>query len=377
MSIEVQRAELQRILGSPQFRRAPKLRRFLELICEYHFEDKSEEISEYLLATVVFGKNERFDRAEDSLVRVQAREVRRRLREYYQNEGRASRVVLDLPTGSYSPVFTTQAAPSSVRRLPAIRTAWVMVAATALVCAALLFAADRERRLMLVSAAGNGTNAGPSPPVARLWNRFLDSNVSTVLVVSNPSVGGCREMPPKGKAPGADCVEEYTGMGEAVAVHLFTNLFRSARQTLIVKPSRMVNEDDIKRYNLILLGGKQVNVWTERLAPDLTLKASAEDLSGEQAAQYATRFDQQTGQLTHDRGIIALRRDATGHWVMVIYGKHSQGTRAAAEAAADARFLSQLRWPQTQFPDSFRVLVGVSVNDGIPQEPVPVAVRVP
>ena len=377
MSIENQRAELQRILRSPQFRRAPKLRRFLELICEYYFQNKSGEISEYLLATVVFGKGDRFDPAEDALVRVQAREVRRRLREYYQAEGRSSGLVLGLPTGSYSPVFATQDAPSAPRRMPSIRPAWVMVGATVLVCAALLFAADRERRLLLVSAAGNGTNPAANPPVASLWKRFLDSDVSTVLVVSNPAVGNCQEAPGKGKSPGADCVEEYTGMGEAVAIHLFTNLFHSAKQTLIVKPSRMVNEDDIKRYNLILLGGRQVNVWTERLAPDLTLKASAENLSSQQAAQYATVFDKQTGQLTHDRGIIALRRDSTGHWLMVIYGKHSQGTRAAAEAAADARFLSQLQWPRMPFPDSFRVLVGVSVNDGIPQEPVPVAVRVP
>jgi hypothetical protein len=164
-------------------------------------------------------------------------------------------------------------------------------------------------------------------------------------------------------------------MGEAVALHLVTNLFKSAKQTLIVKQSRMVNADDINRYNLILLGGKSVNAWTRRLGDDLSLQPE-NDL----AQRYDTVFDQKTNELIRDRAIIALRKHATtGHWLLFLYGKHSQGTQAAAEASSNERFLSQLKWPApaAPFPDSFRILVGVNVNDGIPQDPVPAAVRVP
>jgi hypothetical protein len=175
---------------------------------------------------------------------------------------------------------------------------------------------------------------------------------------------------------GSPCPDEYTGMGEAVALHLVTNLFKSAKQTLIVKQSRMVNADDIKRYNLILLGGKSVNAWTRRLGDDLSLEQSQTDVG----QRYATVFDQKTSELIRDRAIIALRKHAsTGHWLLFLYGKHSQGTQAAAEASSDERFLSQLKWPTpaAPFPDSFRILVGVNVNDGIPQDPIPAAVRVP
>jgi hypothetical protein len=164
-------------------------------------------------------------------------------------------------------------------------------------------------------------------------------------------------------------------MGEAVALHLVTNLFKSAKQTLIVKQSRMVNADDIKRYNLILLGGKSVNAWTRRLGDDLSLQPET-DLG----QRYATVFDQKTSELIRDRALIALRKDATtGHWLLFLYGKHSQGTQAAAEASSNERFLSQLKWPPpaAPFPDNFRILVGVNVNDGIPQDPMPAAVRVP
>jgi hypothetical protein len=189
-----------------------------------------------------------------------------------------------------------------------------------------------------------------------------------LLVVSNPDVGECVEQ----KQGATGCPDEYTGMGEAVAIHLITNLFRSARQTLIVKPSRIVNADDIKRYNLVLVGGKSVNVWTRRLGEDLSLAEPNAPV------EYATVLDTKTGQITRDRAIIALRKNpATGHWVLFLWGRHSQGTHAAAEASTDERFLAQLKWPAAPYPDGFHVLVGVAVNDGIPQRPEPVAVRIP
>src|SRR4030081_2344154 len=103
---ENQRQEVQRVLHSPQFRRAPRLQRFLQVVCDYHFQNRSADINEFVIATEAFGKGPDFAPSEDSLVRVQAREVRRRLREYYQNEGKSSGLILDLPLGSYAPAFT-------------------------------------------------------------------------------------------------------------------------------------------------------------------------------------------------------------------------------------------------------------------------------
>ena len=251
-----------------------------------------------------------------------------------------------------------------------VKSAWLVPATTVLACTALLIAADHERRLLIrTTASAASQNAAPmSPRLAGLWNRFLDSDVPTLLVVSNPDVGVCDEQ--KNGATG--CPDEFTGMGEAVAIHLITALFRSAKQTLIVKPSRIVTADDVQRYNLVLVGGKSVNVWTKRLGEDLSL---AEPNT---SPEYQTVLDTKTGQITRDRAIVALRKHpASGRWVLFLWGKHSQGTHAAAEASTDERFLAQLKWPASPFPDSFHVLVGVNVNDGIPQRPVSVAVRIP
>jgi hypothetical protein len=375
MSVEEQKAEVERILQAPQFRRAPKLRRFVQVVCDYQFRNQPAEINEYVIATQAFGKGPEFDPTEDSLVRVQAREVRRRLREYYQGEGKSSRWILNIPSGHYTPVFTAAvSAPDPPvepppRRASPLRAAWLILGGTVLTCAALLIAADHERRLLVRSSAAVAGHASSlSAPVAGLWGRFLDSDVPTLLVVSNPDVGECGDHKPGT----AGCADEYTGMGEAVAIHLITSLFRSTKQTLIVKQSRIVTADDIKRYNLILLGGKSVNIWTRRLGEGLSLAEP------NHPPQYETTLDSQTGQIVRDRAIVALRRHPdTGRWVMFLWGHHSLGTHAAAEASVDERFLAQLQWPSSPFPDGFHVLVSVQVNDGIPERLVPVALHVP
>ena len=382
-SLEEQQAEFQRVLQSVQFRRTPKLQRFLSLVCDYYFQGRAAEINEFLIATEAFGKGPDFDPGQDSLVRVQAREVRRRLGEYYQNAGAGSRVILEIPLGHYVPEFSAAASRPVFKSWPA-RLSAIMLGATALACVVILFLAIRERRHLLGASALASTSANPArnQRLARLWNRFRDSDVPTLLVLSNPDVGECKPSRPADgaatvllDADGDPCPDEYTGMGEAVALHLITNLFKSAKQTLVVKQSRMVNADDVKRYNLILLGGKSVNVWTSRLGDDLSL-----DQPKNLEQRYATVFDQKTLELIRDRAIIAVRRHVTtGHWLLFLFGQHSQGTQAAAEASSDESFLAQLKWPPdaAPFPDNFRILVGVSVNDGIPQEPLPAAVLVP
>ena len=381
MSPERQREEVQRVLHSAQFRRAPKLQRFLSLICEYHFTNRSQDINEFLIATEAFGKGPTFDPSQDSLVRVQAREVRRRLREYYQGEGKDSKLILDVPVGSYAPVFSPVHSVAHPARVNSPRIAWAMLSVTALACAALLFSAARERERWITPAHHL------TPLVSRLWDRFLDSDAATVLVVSNPDVGECVDTQPAvvkvasaGIAKETPCPDEYTGMGEAVAINLISNLFESHQKTLLVKQSRMVTEDDVKRYNLVLLGGRLVNNWTLRLGADLTLDPSTTEIEPGLQSRYKTAFDPKTGQLISDRGLIALRRHpSTGHWLMFLYGKHTQGTRGAVEGVLDERFLSRLHWPAAKgsMPDSFRILVGVTVTDGIPEGPVPVALRMP
>jgi len=99
------RMELERVLASPNFRRAPALCKFLSYICESYFKGLAHEIKEYNIAVSALGRRSGFDPQVDPIVRVSAHSLRKRLESYYQGEGRLNPIRITLPVGSYVPFF--------------------------------------------------------------------------------------------------------------------------------------------------------------------------------------------------------------------------------------------------------------------------------
>jgi hypothetical protein len=99
------RMELERVLASPNLRRAPALCKFLSYICESYFKGLAHEIKEYNIAVLALGRRSGFDPQVDPIVRVSAHSLRKRLENYYQGEGRSNPIRIILPVGSYVPVF--------------------------------------------------------------------------------------------------------------------------------------------------------------------------------------------------------------------------------------------------------------------------------
>src|SRR5499426_1657516 len=105
VSPEEIRQALDRILNSRHFSHASKKRKFLQLICDYHLASRAKEINEHLIGLEVYERNDRYNPAEDPVVRVAAHDVRKRLEQYYLHEGRDDEIHLEIPVGSYEPVF--------------------------------------------------------------------------------------------------------------------------------------------------------------------------------------------------------------------------------------------------------------------------------
>ncbi len=97
------RSEVERILASPRFRNAHRLCGFLRHVVEASLTGAS--LKEYSIAVAVFERAEDFDPRIDPIVRVQAVNLRLRLREYYDHEGRKDPVRIELPKGAYAAVF--------------------------------------------------------------------------------------------------------------------------------------------------------------------------------------------------------------------------------------------------------------------------------
>jgi adenylate cyclase len=66
---------------------------------------RSHEIKGYTVATEVFGRGEDFNQATDPIVSIQANKLRRALERYYLVAGQNDPVRIDIPKGTYVPLF--------------------------------------------------------------------------------------------------------------------------------------------------------------------------------------------------------------------------------------------------------------------------------
>ena len=104
---EAIRQQLAKILTSPQFVNSQNLRKFLRFIVENTLAGEDACcIKGYTIATQVLGRKADFDPNLDPIVRIQAGRLRRALEQYYRGPGKDDAVVIDVPKGSYVPVFS-------------------------------------------------------------------------------------------------------------------------------------------------------------------------------------------------------------------------------------------------------------------------------
>ena len=108
-----QRAELERVLGSRGFARAPTLANLLSYLCEKFFVGEANQIKEYSIGVEVFRRGPSFDQDADSIVRVEANRLRKRLTDYYQGEGAHNPLQITIPVGQYVPKFEPTSAPGA------------------------------------------------------------------------------------------------------------------------------------------------------------------------------------------------------------------------------------------------------------------------
>jgi hypothetical protein len=97
--------QLERILNTPPLVSSPSLSRFLRYVVEETVAGRSGAIKEYTLGLNVFDRGEEFNPRLDPIVRVQARNLRSRLEKYYQSQGVEDPIRIELPKGTYVPVF--------------------------------------------------------------------------------------------------------------------------------------------------------------------------------------------------------------------------------------------------------------------------------
>jgi len=99
------RRQLQSILHDAEFKALPRLGALLRHVVERKLEGREAEIKESTIGVEVFGRPASYDTRVDSVVRTEARRLREKLAHYYLYRGKDDPVLIEIPKGSYVPVF--------------------------------------------------------------------------------------------------------------------------------------------------------------------------------------------------------------------------------------------------------------------------------
>lgn len=171
------RQALDALLASETLRRSDQLKRLLTYLCDQDEAGRIHEVSEYELGTQALGRSPDFAPDSDSSVRTRMHGLRQKLDEFYRDEAPPGLLRLEIPKGSYRPLFhatpTRDAMPVLVPsgNQPSGKRMW-------------------PAYLALIALAGlavvAGIRAQRATPLDRLWKPILAAPQSPVLLVAQP-----------------------------------------------------------------------------------------------------------------------------------------------------------------------------------------------
>jgi hypothetical protein len=423
ISLFEKREELRRVLQSKYLAGSPKKSRFLEFVAEQTFIGNGDKLNEYLIGVEVYNRGPGFDSQKDPIVRVQAHEIRRLLKKYYEDDGKDSLMRLDLPPGAYIPVFSRADtdAPRVAAEQVGIATQpsplWPRVHLTITLTLGFLCLILGG---LAVWRASPGKKSETSTRVlpAELdwfWHPFLlPAEAPIVAIPNHPLLRAAHDgdseqtltrahLIPKPELPEfrdtihfrelkqfrfVPSTTDFTSVGETMGVVKLCEMFYRVGQGCRAQQSRLVNMEEIKADNAILLGGNQS--WSGRVFLNLEgfhfqsgVILNSRARPGERAV-YKPEFDPITNQLRRDYALVLmLPNERSENRVLLIYGIYTQGSQAAIEYLTNPERMAELRKALIEaspdhksVPPYFQALFSTSVENALPGICSLVALRV-
>jgi len=278
--------QLGRILASPHFRTTKRCSLFLHFVVEHASNNDFECLRERSLGVAVFERDPSYDTNDDPVVRIAAGEVRKRLAQYYLEEGHELEPRITLPAGSYVPEFhpvahrpeepadvvtavAVEMPQSAISARPAwIARHWKWIVAPAVVAASVAVA-------LLVPAKKSALDQFWAPvlvpdgpvlvclgqPKAYFFNTSVQAELDRWF--EHRTEVGVR--PPSLKSvPVEDVVPAWDRMFSVHDVQAFANLsamFARMGRGTTLRGGRLVSLTDLRRRPLVLIGAFS-NDWT-------------------------------------------------------------------------------------------------------------------
>jgi len=407
---------IERILATGPFQKSVRLPDLLRYMAERSIHGHPKDLTEHRIGSAVFGKPASYSPTEDSSVRVHVRQLRLKLHEYFDSEGRNSEIVVEIPKGAYTPLFRTVKSEKPEILQPVIVPApvkptvwrsnlipWAVAGVMALVA---LFFWHRS------SAAGGSAASAPWP-----LSEVLDQDEITHAVIADSNYGMLRILSEK-----SGSLEEYlspqyrenfmpsqvspresrmvtylsgsslTSYADVVVVNALSGMSGGYRDRITVRSARDLRFRDMQDGNYILVGSPSSNPWVSLYESRLNF------VEGEGIAGQSMKFFQNkhpgpgeqptyrglefTGTTGVDYATISLLPTQSGRGnVLILQGLQQEGTEAAGLLLADSKGRSRLEKAlgvsgDTTKPIYFEALIKATAVGGAPDATEVVATRI-
>lgn len=373
------REQLQRLLAHPLFANSKRYPALLAFTVEQTLLGNASDLKERSIGIEVFGRAPTYDANADPVVRITAGEVRKRLSLYYYDSQHAGELIVELPIGSYVPVFRQPdsipgfspvdeelALPTDAESLPQSLQPELAPRAAA-----------RPARLRWLLAGGMlivgclvGVLVGlrlhpvpqPEPPsnMDRFWEPFTSSSNATTFCLGEPAKNIDMDSINSFEAPVTTPAEPQKLY---VRLHLSGNLaladvitltrtaaaLESRHKNFRVVPASEATFAQLREGPIVLIGAFD-NIWTLRVTQKLRFGFESKDgvallvdRKSQEKTTWATAWDLPYQKLSRDYALVARIHDnTTGQPVIIAAGISEEGTEAAGEILYNPVYLDSL-----------------------------------
>ena len=358
--------QVDRMLKSRHFRNSRRYPAFLAHIVRRTLDGDLDSLKERILGIEVFKRPHDYDTGADPVVRITAGEVRKRIALYYHDEGTEQELRIELPPGSYVPVFfvpglglvapepvaipspaplsathgSSRVETTEVEASPAVRPGpgkrtWILALAVVLVVCA--------------GIAGIWFWAWISSPVEAMWRPFFGSPDPVLIVVGSPRT-------PEGTPLPLDSHSHLNlSFNDALALANITGLMDIHQQGYRVQTAATTSLDDLRKRPVVLISAV-LNPWSARILNPLRFTVFREQIAPDGSTMLGSIVDHRHPGLTwnfdftkpvtvnsKDYAIVArLHSDLTEGPVTVIAGLGAAATESAGEFASTPEYLRQI-----------------------------------
>jgi len=383
------REQLDRLLVHPLFANSKRYPALLAYVVEQTLLGNASDLKERSIGIEVFGRSPSYDANADPVVRITAGEVRKRLSQYYYDSTHDGELVIELPIGSYIPVFRAAESRFADQRgvdprpTDPVATPDVVEPAAETILPPAPAALPVEARpapspwrlrwlvaaLFVVLSGALGIGIGmryhveaPAPPpsiIDRFWEPVVASANPATFCLGEPAKNLDTDSINDYQAPVSKSEPEklyvrlhYSGnlaLADVVTLTRTAAALEIRHKTFRVVPASEATFEQLREGPIVLIGAFD-NIWTLRVTQKLRFGfeskngvASLVDRKSPQATSWATAWDLPYEKLARDYAIVARIYDnTTGQPVIIAAGISEEGTEAAGEILYNPVYLDSL-----------------------------------